>query len=140
MRRVAFDVTSMPGCFDGVIPPVIATCSAQGLPNVTHLSQLYPVDECHVALSNQFFSKTTANLAGNPRASVLVTDSETHDTYRLSLHFERSETSGPLFEELRASIDAIASMMGATGVFKLRAADVYRVVDCAHIAGPTLTP
>ncbi len=140
MTQKAFDVTSMPGCFDGVIPPVIATCSAEGVPNLTHLSQLYPVDDRHVALSNQFFSKTTANLAENPRASVLVTDSETLETYRLSLRFERSETSGSLFDELRASIDAIAAMMGATEVFKLRAADVYRVVDCAHVAGPTLTP
>jgi adenylate cyclase len=140
VKQKAFDVTSMPGCFDGVIPPVIATCSAEGVPNLTHLSQLYPVDDRHVALSNQFFSKTTANLAENPRASVLVTDSETLDTYRLSLRFERSETSGSLFDELRASIDAIAAMMGATEVFKLRAADVYRVVDCAHVAGPTLTP
>ena len=140
MKQETFDVTSMPGCFDGVIPPVIATCSAGGVPNLTHLSQLYPVDDRHVALSNQFFSKTTANLAENPRASVLVTDSETLDTYRLSLRFERSETSGSLFDELRASIDAIAAMMGATEVFKLRAADVYRVVDCTHVAGPTLTP
>ena len=140
MNEPSFDLASMPGCFDGVIPPLIATCSAEGVPNATNLSQLHYVDASHVALSNQFFSKTTANLADNPRASVLVTDSETGNTYRLSLHFERSETSGALFEELRASIDAIAAMMGATHIFKLRAADVYRVLDCEHLTGPKIEP
>jgi adenylate cyclase len=140
VKEPSIDLASMPGCFDGVIPPLIATCSAQGVPNATNLSQLYLVDESHVALSNQFFSKTTANLADNPRASVLVTDSETGNTYRLSLHFERSEAGGALFEELRASIDAIAAMMDATDIFKLRAADVYRVLDCEHLTGPKIEP
>jgi len=71
---------------------------------------------------------------------VLVTDSQTGSIYRLSLHFDHRETSGSLFEELRASIDAIAAMMHATGVFKLRAADVYRVLDCDHLSGPARTP
>jgi predicted pyridoxine 5'-phosphate oxidase superfamily flavin-nucleotide-binding protein len=139
VKKPAIDITTMPGCFDGVIPPVIATCSAQGVPNLTAISQLYPVDECHVALSNQFFSKTIRNLAENPRASVLVTDSQTGSIFRLSLRFDHRETSGALFEELRASIDAIAEMMHATGVFKLRAADVYQVLECAHLSGPALT-
>jgi adenylate cyclase len=133
--EMAFDLAAKPGCFDGVIPPVIATCSASGVPNVTHLSQLYLVDDDHVALSNQFFGKTTANLRENPRASVLVTDSQTYATYRLGLSFERSETSGELFDCLRASIDAIAAMMGMNDVFSLRAADVYRVLSCEHLSG-----
>jgi adenylate cyclase len=132
---MAFDLASKPGCFDGVIPPVIATCSASGIPNLTHLSQLYLVDDEHVALSNQFFGKTTANLRENPKASVLVTDSQTYATYRLGLSFERSETSGELFDHLRASIDAIAAMMGMKDVFSLRAADVYRVLSCENVSG-----
>jgi adenylate cyclase len=132
---MTFDLGAKPGCFDGVIPPVIVTCSASGVPNVTHLSQLYLVDDEHVALSNQFFGKTTANLRENPRASVLVTDSQTYATYRLGLSFERSETNGELFDHLRASIDAIAAMMGMKDVFSLRAADVYRVLSCENLSG-----
>lgn len=131
----AVDLSSMAGCFDGAIPPIIATCSSSGEPNVTHLSQLYLVDDHHIALSNQFFGKTTANLAENPQASVLVTDSETYDTYRLALRFERTETSGVLFERLRASIDAIGALMHMEDVFALRGADVYKVLTVERLAG-----
>jgi hypothetical protein len=133
---MTFDLRAMEGCFDGAVPPVIATCSKDGVPHTTYLSQLHPVDGEHVALSNQFWSKTTANLADNPRASVLVTDSQTYETYRLALCFERRDTDGPIFERLRVSIDAIAKMMGMEGIFSLRSADVYRVERCERIAGP----
>jgi len=132
-----FDLRSMQGCFDGAVPPVIATCSADGVPHATYLSQLTLVDDDHVALSNQFWSKTTANLADNPRASVLVTDSQTYETYRMALCFERRDTDGPVFERLRVSIEAIAKMMGMEEIFSLRSADVYRVLSCDRIAGPT---
>jgi len=128
------DLAELPGCFDGVIPPVIATCSAGGVPNITHLSQLYFVDHDHVAVSNQFFAKTTANLAENPLAAVLVTDSQTYDTYHLDLRFERTETTGALFERLRADIDAIASLTHMEDVFALRGADVYRVLEARRVS------
>jgi hypothetical protein len=126
----------MQGCFDGAVPPLIATCSTDGVPHATYLSQLTLVDDDHVALSNQFWSTTTANLADNPRASVLVTDSQTYETYRLGVYFERRDTDGPVFERLRVSIDAIAKMMGMEEIFSLRSADVYRVLSCDRIAGP----
>lgn len=135
-HSVELDLASMAGCFDGVVPPLIATCSSTGTPNATHVSQLYLVDEYHIAVSNQFFTKTTVNLAENPQASVLVTDSQTYDTYRLGLLFERTETSGLLFEQLRASIDGIARMLGMENVFALRAADIYRVTRCEWLSGP----
>jgi hypothetical protein len=129
------DLRPLAGCFDGVIPPVIATCSTDGEPNVTHLSQLYLVDDEHVATSNQFFGKTTANLAENPRAAVLVTDSTSSETYHLDLRYERTETSGTLFEELRRGIEAIGALMHMEDVFSLRGADVYRVLACRSVAG-----
>ena len=132
-----FDLRSLQGCFDGAVPPVIATCSTDGVPHTTYLSQLNFVDDDHVALSNQFWSRTTANLEENPQASVLVTDSQSYETYRLALSFEHRDTDGPIFEQLRVSLDAIAKMMNMEEIFSLRSADVDRVLRCDRIAGPS---
>ena len=114
-------------CFEGAVPAVIATAAGDGTPNVTYLSRVRVVDAERVALSNQFFSKTTRNLAENPRASLLVIDPRDYGQYRLTLAYERTERRGVLFEQLRDDVDLIAALSGMQEVFKLRAADVYRV-------------
>src|SRR3712207_7244040 len=47
----------------------------------------------------------------------------------LSLLYERTERRGHVFERLRADIDALAALTGMQHVFRLRAADIFRVVD-----------
>ena len=116
-------------CFEGAVPAVIATSNANGVPNITYLSRVRMVDSERVALSNQFFSKTARNLAENPRASVLVIDPCTFDQYRVTLIYERTERRGPTFERIRDDVDAIAAVHGLQDVFRLRAADIYRVVS-----------
>jgi predicted pyridoxine 5'-phosphate oxidase superfamily flavin-nucleotide-binding protein len=114
-------------CFGGAIPAVLATASAEGVVNVTYLSRAHQVDGERIALSNQFMSKTSRNLATNPRASLLLMDPVTHDEFRLSLVYERTERRGPVFEQLRADVDALAALSNMSDVFRLRAADVFRV-------------
>jgi len=121
------------GCFEGAVPAVIATCAADGTPNVTYLSRVQLVDGERVALSNQFFSKTARNLAENPSASVLLVDPLTYDQYRLTMAYERTERRGAVFERLRADVDTLAALEGMQDVFRLRAADIYRVVDVERV-------
>ena len=102
---------------------VMATTSADGTPNVTYLSRAHKVDDERIAISNQFMSKTSRNLAANPRASVLLMDPITHDEYRISLVYERTERRGHVFERLRTDIDVLASLTGMQDVFRLRAAE-----------------
>jgi predicted pyridoxine 5'-phosphate oxidase superfamily flavin-nucleotide-binding protein len=127
-------------CFEGAVPAVIATAAADGTPNVTYLSRVQRVDDERIALSNQFFSKTVRNLAENPRASVLLIDPTTFDQYRLSVAFERTERRGPVFERLRAEVDALAALSGMQDVFKLRAADIYRVLHIEQIPSAIARP
>jgi hypothetical protein len=80
-----------------------------------------------VALSFQFFNKSRRNIAENPHALIRVIDPDTNQGYAMRLKFERSETSGPIFDRMFLRIEAIASYVGLKGVFKLKAADIYLV-------------
>ena len=117
-------------------PAAMVTCSADGKPNTTVISQVYYVDETHAALSFQFFSKTIRNVRENPRAFVCVFDTAGKAHWALQLAFERSETEGPVFHAMDMQIEAFASMTGMSGVFKLRAADIYRVLSVERVQHP----
>jgi GAF domain-containing protein len=120
--------------FQGIVPSAIATADGQGVPNVTYVSQVYLVDDRHVALSCQFFNKTRRNLDENPLACAEVVDPVTLQAYRLRLEFLRSEKEGPLFDTMSLRIDAIASHTGMTGIFRLIAADVFEVVSAEAVS------
>jgi adenylate cyclase len=126
--RSPISVDAIRNCLEGVNPAAIATCSGDGIPNVTLLSQVHYVDTDHVALSYQFFNKTRENILANPLATVQVIDPATGAVYRLALRYLRTETSGALFERMRAKLAGIASHTGMQGVFRLRGADVYRIL------------
>ncbi len=117
-------------CLQGVIPSMIATCSRDGIPNVTLLSIVHYVDSERVALTYQFFSKTRANLDGNPFAQVVVVDPQTSDQYLLDLQYLHTETEGSTFDTVRANLDAVASQTGMAGIFRLRGVDIHRVLCC----------
>jgi hypothetical protein len=111
----------------GLFPSLIVTCGLDGVPNATIISQVYYVDETHVALSHQFFNKTYRNVRENPFVEVIVSSVEMARSWTLGLRYDRSETEGPVFDEMDMQIEAIASMTGMSGIFQLRAADVYEV-------------
>ncbi len=119
----------------GVIPSHLATCSLDGTPNVTVVSQVYYVDADHVALSYQFFSKTIKNIRENPRAVAWVINPMTFESWDLELEYDHSETTGPVFDDMDMQIEAIASMTGMKGIFKLKAADIYRVMSATRNVG-----
>jgi adenylate cyclase len=127
-------IKDLQSCFTGLVPLVLATASASGVPNVTYLSRVHPVDDERIALSNQFLSKSNRNLAENPRASLLLVRPETHSEYRVSVVFEQTMRKGPVFDRLRNDLSMIAALTGMTDVFRLQAADIYRVTDIEQVA------
>jgi Pyridoxamine 5'-phosphate oxidase len=138
---VSFDVDDIPRCFEGEIPAVIVTSAADGTPIVVHVSHVFRVDHEHVAISNQFFAKTIANLRVNPVAVALCIDPPTLDSYRLLLRHLRSESAGSTFDVVKRTIDAVAHMTGMADVFALRSVEVFRVLDIEQVPNRgTLAP
>jgi len=123
-------------CFEGVIPSVVATLDAAGEPNVSYLSQVYRVDDRHLALSNQFFSKTTANVKATGRASVLIVSGRTGAQHLLGMVHVGSLHEGELFGRMAAQLSAIASHQGVGDAMALRSAEIYRVETRQTIWGP----
>ena len=124
----------------GVIPSHVVTCSRDGTPNASVISQVFYVDADHVALSHQFFNKTKRNVEENPWAMVWLISPETFEGWELELEFDRSETSGPVFDAMDMQIEAIASIVGMKGIFKLRAADIFRVRSVTKTTGDRIPP
>jgi uncharacterized protein len=117
----------------GVVPSSLATCSASGVPNVAVISQAYYVNETHVALSFQFFNKTIKNVRENPHASLQIIHPGNFDMWVMDIEYDRSETEGPLFDQMDMQLEAIASMSGMADIFKLRAADIYKVKSVTKV-------
>lgn len=137
------EVPSLPlealrGAMEGAIPAVMATVSADGVPNVAYLSQVEYVDERHVALSFQFFNRTRSNVLATHRATLLLIDPITAMMVRLHVRYLRTEESGPLFERMKARLASIASHTGMVGVFRLRGSDIYEVERIEPIDGRRL--
>ena len=127
-------------CLEGVIPGHIATCDTEGMPNLAYLSQVQFIDNDHVALSYQFFNRTRQNILAGSSVCLMLTSHLTGAQYRLTLEYLRTETAGPLFEQMKAKLAGIASHTGMSGVFRLLGSDIYRILGIEQVPGPTVAP
>ena len=117
----------------GVIPSAMVTVDQEGVPNISYVSQIYYVDEQHVALSHQFLNKTIRNIMQNPKASVNILSPEDFTQWILDLEHSRTETEGDLFDTMSMQLEAIASMCGMEDVFRLKAAEVFKLLSVTKI-------
>ncbi|OWW00096.1 histidine kinase [Rhizobium sp. R72] len=126
-------------CFEGVIPSIIATASADGMPNISYLSHVVRLDEEHVALSNQFFAKTAANVRANPKVTLILVDGLTGDQFLLDISFVRSVDTGALFDKIARQLKASSAQVGMSDVMRLRSADIFRVHGIEKVPSPVET-
>lgn len=127
-------------CFEGVVPAIIATSSADGVPNISYLSHVDMVDDRHVALSNQFFGKTVDNLRANPGACLMLVDGATGAQYRLDVTWLRNEREGALFRDLAANLKASSAQVGMAEVMRLDSVDLFRVEAVSRVRVPNPPP
>jgi adenylate cyclase len=139
MKSLAIPLDAIRTCLEGLIPSLLASRSADGVPNVTYVSHVMYVDPRHVALTIQFFNKTRQNILVNPQVAVFVGDTSCGTRNLLKLRYLRTEDSGPTFESMKARLAGIASHSGMAGVFRLRGSDSYEVLSIEALPGPRIT-
>lgn len=133
---MTISLSDLSACFDGVIPSLVATTDAAGRPNVSYLSQVVAVDATHVALSNQFFGKTAANIRQNPNATLLLVDGRSGEQYQLDVRFHETLVAGSIFDRIAARLEAVREETGPNSVMRLRGVDIYRVDAIRHVPSP----
>lgn len=133
MIRPPYITEDILASMQGVIPAVIASSNADNIPNATYISQVYYVDEKHVALSRQFFNKTARNVIENPYVCVVLMCPIRYTMYKMMLRFNESLESGPIYEQMALQLEAIAQVQGQHGVFHLQAADIFEVESIEEI-------
>ena len=125
-------MTKMPKeCMDminNVYAAAVATCSADGTPNVVCCSMKQAYDEETVMISDQYMRKTLANLGENPKMAVTVWDEEGGFQVKGTVTYENE---GPRYEQIAAQVHSILSSMGydfySKGVCWLHVEEVYTV-------------
>jgi len=122
----------LPG-LQGALPSALATVDEYGTVNVSYISQVYYVDENHVAVSNQFFNKSMHNLKTTGVGTVNVIRPDSMRSWYMQLKYKETRTSGDLFDNMRMQLEAIASMMGMEDVFKLKAAEIFEVTKIEDV-------
>ncbi len=132
-------LSDLSACFEGVIPSIIATASADGMPNISYLSHVVRVDEEHVALSNQFFAKTAANVRANPKVTLILVDGFTGDQFLLDIGFVRSIDTGAMFDKIARQLKASSAQIGMSEVMRLKSADIFRVHEIEIVPSPVET-
>jgi adenylate cyclase len=123
------------GCFQGVIPAYLATCSATNEPNLVAVSIVHLLAPNRVGVSAQFLNKTLHNLRENARAHLSLMDPASLAEYWLDLRFDRLVEQGPMFDKMSAQLDAIASHSGMTGIFALAGVAEFEVCEWRESAG-----
>ncbi len=135
---MSVSLDDLSACFEGVIPAVIATTAADGTPNVSYLSQVVRVDETRIALSNQFFAKTAANVRANRRAQLLLVCPRTGLQYSLDLTWETMLDHGAVFDRINRALKAAIAQTGMAHIMRLKAVDLFHVEGIAAIPSPAL--
>jgi hypothetical protein len=134
------DLESIRDCLRAGLPAPMATCSADGTPHISHISQVEYLDRERVATSRQSFNRTLPHLQASPYSQAMVVRPKTGEQFRLDLRYLHTATEGEEFEAMRATFEAMAPRTEQDSALRLRGLDVHRVLRCTRVKRGLDTP
>ena len=99
------DLESIRDCLRAGLPAPMATCSPDGTPHISNISQVEYLDRERVATSRQPFNRTLEHLQSSPFSQAMVVRPTTGEQFRLDLRYLHTATEGEEFEAMRATFE-----------------------------------
>jgi hypothetical protein len=113
---------------EDVFPSYIITVSKDGFQSNTLLSQVCYVDERHIALPVQTFTKACKHIKEVPNMFAEVLDPETLRHWNLELKYLNTVEQGPVFEKMAVKLAKVFSLFEMEDLFHLKGAEIYEVL------------
>ena len=108
-------------------PIPIATASKSGMPNVVFVGLMKIIDDETLMLADNFFYKTSQNLAENPKISILCYNNETKKSFQIKGNVTVTK-EGPDFVAMRAWVHGINNKLPAKSCAVVKITEIYNAM------------
>ena len=105
-------------------PIAIATASRNGAPNVVYIAFLKILDDENIMIGDNYFNKTAANLAENPRIAIICYDKEAKRSFQIKGSV-KVHTSGPYFEEMKRWVADVSPKYPAKAAVMVKVEEIF---------------
>jgi predicted pyridoxine 5'-phosphate oxidase superfamily flavin-nucleotide-binding protein len=105
-------------------PIAIATASKGGIPNVIYIAFLKILDDENIMIGDNYFNKTAANLAENPRIAIICYDKEAKRSFQIKGSV-KVHASGPHFEEMKKWVMEANPKLPAKAAVMVKVEEVF---------------
>jgi len=108
-------------------PAPIATADAMGMPNVVYVGFLKVIDDETIMIADNFFYKTAANLAENPKVSILCYDTNTKKSFQIK-GTAAVYKEGKYFDEMTKWVLAVNNKLPAKAAVVVKVEAVFNAM------------
>ncbi len=108
-------------------PVPIATASKDGTPNVVYVGLLKILDDENLMLVDNFFNKTAANLAENPKISILCYNGETKKSFQIKGSVGVCK-GGESFDEMKKWVQGVNPKLPAKACVMVKITEIYNAM------------
>ena len=112
----------------------VATAAKDGIPNNVPIGFCFATGDDTLVLVDNYFLKTRKNMEANPWVSITFWDTDessgkpiTHAGFQLKGRVASIETSGKLYEEMKAKVKAIRADFPVKAVMPVKIEEIYDV-------------
>jgi predicted pyridoxine 5'-phosphate oxidase superfamily flavin-nucleotide-binding protein len=105
-------------------PIPIATANKAGVPNVVFVGLVRILDDETLMIVDNFFNKTAANLAENPKVSILCYNPETSKSFQIK-GSAKIHKEGQIYEDMRNFVHSINDKLPVKAAVVVKIEEIF---------------